>query len=82
MGVVADIDAATVKVSVYEFACTIYKVQTLADGGYRVTLDVPSEHSEAMGELMKVANAPAYYKAAIVSVPKETKHESETKTYT
>ena len=35
-----------------EFTCTVYKVQTLADGGIRVSLDLPDSSIMQAGALM------------------------------
>jgi len=34
-----------------EFEAEVYKVQTLVDGGIRLTLDLPESGAEIMGEL-------------------------------
>jgi len=44
---------------VIRFAATVHKVQTLVDGGYRLTLDlVPPTALDAIMHLMAVANRP------------------------
>lgn len=35
------------------FPAEVYKVQTLVDGGIRVTLDLPESGADVMGELAK-----------------------------
>lgn len=38
------------------FPCTVYKVQTLVDGGLRITLDLPEQATEAAHQLMNLRN--------------------------
>ena len=40
--------------SVIRFSASIYKLQTLADGGIRVTLDLPETAIETMAQLARV----------------------------
>lgn len=47
------------------FDCTVYKVQTLADGGLRVTLDLPETATDAAKMLMDWRNE---YIAASLSI--------------
>lgn len=37
--------------TVITFRAEVYKVQTLVDGGIRLTLDLPEDAAEIMGEL-------------------------------
>ena len=40
------------------FVCAVYKIQTLVDGGIRITLDLPENSSEVAKTLMDWRNLP------------------------
>ena len=41
------------RIAVIEFVCAVYKVQTLADGGIRLTLDLPESAIPQAAMLME-----------------------------
>lgn len=54
------------------FMAQVYKVQTLVDGGIRVTLDLPETDIKSMTELVKVKQAGAVLEVAAVPVLQES----------
>ena len=55
------------KAPAVEFECAVSKVQTLADGGLRVTLDLPEGATVAAKSLMDWRGK--YLKATLVATP-------------
>ena len=63
---------------VVNFIFTIYKVQNLANGGYRVTLDVPSIHAKEAAMLLVYSDVPGILGKAEITLEKEgDKKDSE-----
>lgn len=50
------------------FTAEVYKVQTLVDGGIRVTLDLPETDIEQMGALAQARRAGALIEVAAVPI--------------
>ena len=63
--------------SLIKFIAQVYKVQTLADGGLRVTLDLSEKDIKQAGELMQVKQAHALLE--VVAVPVRTESTAEWK---
>ena len=61
------VDEQSTTVTGFEFDCIVYKVQSLADSGYRITLDAPEYARETIGELMKVVNNQVSFRAALLT---------------
>jgi len=53
------------------FIAQVYKVQTLVDGGIRITLDLPETAIEAATQLMKAKQGCALVEVAAVAVVKQ-----------
>ncbi len=53
-----------------EFQFVIYKVQNLANGGYRVALDIPSVHAKEAAVLLVRADAPGIIGRARITLGK------------
>ena len=51
-----------------KFKAQVSKVQTLADGGIRITLDISENDIKQAGELMQVKQAGAILEVAAVAV--------------
>lgn len=58
---------------VIRFVAEVYKVQTLVDGGIRVTLDLPETDIEQMGALAQARRAGALLEVAAVPIVQEKK---------
>jgi hypothetical protein len=56
-----------------QFGATIYKVQTLVDGGIRVTLDLPETAIAQATKLMQARQAGAVLEVAAVAIEPEAK---------
>jgi hypothetical protein len=59
------------------FSFTIYKVQNLANGGYRVALDIPTIHAKEAAMLLVYADAPGVAGKAQVELEKSDSKEDE-----
>ena len=54
-----------------EFQFVIYKVQNLANGGYRVALDVPSVYAKEVAMLLVYSDSPGITGSAKIELSKE-----------
>jgi hypothetical protein len=62
-----------------QFGATIYKVQTLVDGGIRVTLDLPETAIAQATKLMQARQAGAVLEVAAVAIEPEVKKDYDRK---
>ena len=58
------------------FAATIYKVQTLVDGGIRITLDLPETAIQEATAIMQARQAGALLEVAAVAIDPEPKRKT------
>ena len=56
---------------IIRFIAQVYKVSTLADGGIRITLDLPETEIETMSDLARVRQQGAVLEIAAVPVLQE-----------
>ena len=56
-----------------EFQFTIYKVQNLANGGYRLAMDIPSLFAKEAAMLLVHADSPGVVGSAEIELVKEDK---------
>ena len=54
-----------------EFQFTIYKVQNLANGGYRLAMDIPSIHAKEAAMLLVHADSTGVVGKAIIELVRE-----------
>jgi len=64
----ANVVATLSSMDVIRFPAQVYKVQTLVDGGLRVTLDLPETALDAAAALMMVKRVGALLEVAAVVV--------------
>lgn len=66
---------------VIQFDCVVNKVQTLADGGIRVTLDLAETEIVSMAALAQCKANEIVLQAQLTPIAAEIKHEQQNKTY-
>jgi len=59
------------------FDATVYKVQTLVDGGIRVTLDLPEYAIDAAAELMRYKRDEIPLRVGVVTHAGETREDRD-----
>lgn len=57
------------------FPAQVYKVQTLVDGGLRLTLDLPETAIDAVSKLMECRRHGGLLEVAAVAIDIEKKHD-------
>lgn len=68
-----------VSVDAIRFQAQVFKVQTLVDGGLRVTLDLPKDNLQAAMELMECASPGVLIEVAAVPLKGEDVREKHRK---
>lgn len=67
-----------IKMDKIEFSGSVFKVQTLVDGGLRVTLDLPETEIASVARLMECKREGVYLEfAAQMVIPKQSYHQPE-----
>jgi hypothetical protein len=65
--------------NIIRFVASIYKVQTLVDGGIRINLDLPETAIDAAAAMMRAKQAGAVIEVAAIAINKNNIQETNVK---